>query len=67
MDKRQELINRIKQLLKTHDAKTKQYQEQHGLSADFGCITRESCVITSLLPEMQRLGVTLDDCKEDNI
>lgn len=58
---RQELMNKLQQLIKTHNEKQKKYQEENNLGPEVGCITRESCEIMSLLPQMRRLDVTLDD------
>lgn len=63
MDERQSLIYKLKYLLAVHEEKTKKYQEERNLGPEFGCITKEACIVTSLYMEMQRLGVTFEDCK----
>ena len=62
MNEKEELIVKLKTLLVIHDQKQKAHQEKYNLSPDCGCITRESCKIFALLPQMQRLGVRLDEC-----
>lgn len=39
------------------------FQEKYGFGDEVGCITKEACVIASLLPKMRELNVTFDDCK----
>lgn len=62
-EERQELILRLKKLIKTNEDKQKAYREENNSSDDVAYLTRESCVIASLLPKMHQLGVTFDDCK----
>ena len=62
---KQILITRLKKLVAIHNEKQKQWQKDHNLSEEVGCITREGCQITALLPEIQRFGIKLEDIKDD--
>ena len=61
MDEKQQLINRLKVLIKINQAKQKKYQDENGLSSDVGCITRESFEMARLVPKMQSLNIKLED------
>lgn len=64
MTEREQLISKLKTLVKINAIKQKQYQEENGLSPDCGCITREGCEMASLYPQMQKLDVTFDDVRK---
>lgn len=63
MTERDKLIQKLKYLISVNDAKQQEYQRQNNVSPECGCLTREACVMALLLPQMQQLGVTFDDCK----
>ncbi|RDJ35481.1 MAG: hypothetical protein DWQ19_11740 [Crenarchaeota archaeon] len=63
LNERQLLIQKIKYLMEKHDKKSQDYQRQNGLNSEYGCITRESCVMASLVSQMQQLGITFDECR----
>lgn len=65
MNEREQLICRLKSLLETHKLKQRQYQEENNLGSEVGCISRESLIIASLLPQMQALKVSFEDCWEN--
>jgi hypothetical protein len=59
--KRETLIQRLKQLIEANNIKQQKYQQNN---PECGCITRETCVIASLLPQMQQLEVTFEDYQQ---
>ena len=61
VDEREKLILKLKTLLKIHNAKMEQWQKDNNLSTEVGCITREAFIMTSLIPEMQRLKISIED------
>jgi len=61
---RDKLIHRLKMLVAANDIKQKQYRKENNLSEEVGCLTRESCIMASLLPQMNRLGITFDDLEK---
>jgi Trp operon repressor len=61
VSEKEKLITRIRILSAIHKTKQEAWQKEKGMSSECGCITRESCIIASLYPEMQRLGVTFND------
>jgi len=63
MDKRENLIKKLKYLIAVNDVKQQQYQQENGFGLEVGCLTRESVAIGALYSQMQQLGVTFDDCR----
>ncbi len=63
MSEREELIQRLKRLIEANKVKQATYRQQYNVSDEIGFLTREAVIMASLLPKMQQLGVTFDDCK----
>ena len=61
MSERDKLILKLKHLIQTNALKQQQYQEENN-NPEVGYLTREACVMASLLPQMQSLGITFEDC-----
>lgn len=62
MSERDLLIQKLKLLIKTNDIKQKEYQQKYRLSAECACLTKEACIMASLLPRMNALNVTFENC-----
>lgn len=62
-NERELLIQKLKHLIEANEIKQREYQQQNNVSPECGCITKEACMMASLLPQMQKLGVTFDDCR----
>jgi hypothetical protein len=62
---RESLITELKYLMRVDNAKQAEYQKQNNLSNEVGTITREACMIMELVPQMQELGVTLEDIRDE--
>jgi hypothetical protein len=63
MNDKEQLITKLKILIEASDIKQKKYQEENNYPVDIGCITRETCKMASLVPQMICLGVTFEDCR----
>lgn len=61
MSERNKLIQTLKHLIHANKVKQLKFQEQHYFGEEVGCITKEACVMASLLPKMHELNVKFDD------
>lgn len=59
---REALRTRVRILNAIHQQKQSEWQNQHNYSDEVGCITRESLVLASLVPEILRHGLTIESC-----
>ncbi|MFA5571560.1 MAG: hypothetical protein WDA42_00510 [Candidatus Bathyarchaeia archaeon] len=62
---RESLITELKYLMQVNNSKQAEFQKQNNLRNEVGTITREACMIMALVPQMQELGVTLEDIREE--
>lgn len=60
---RQELISYLKHIVCVNNAKQKQYQLETNSSDEVGFLTRETVLLAGYVPQMIRLGVTIDDIR----
>ena len=51
--------------MQVNNSKQAEFQKQNNLRNEVGTITREACMIMALVPQMQELGVTLEDIREE--
>lgn len=61
MSERDNELLYLKELVKINKIKQKQYQIEKGCGDEVGFFTKEIMLLASHLPQMRRLGITIDD------
>jgi hypothetical protein len=60
MIEREKLIAHLKSLIETNRVKQLRLQEKYKTSPKVGYLTRETCEMVALLPQIRRLGVMFE-------
>jgi hypothetical protein len=66
MCEREELLKKMKEYKRISEEKKKEYykEEYYKYNPECGCIVREDIMIMAMLPQMLKLGITLEDLEE---
>lgn len=64
MSERQLLIQRLKHLIQLNDIKQQEYQKKYNTGPECGFLTKEACLMVSLVPQMRNLDITFKDIEE---